>query len=220
MARRAARVRPVLLEALAQRGGRAAVRHGLLEIGLDAGRRRRHRGAEQVLQDPLAALHRRGAVADRGDRQEAAVTEQAAARAVGERHAAEPAPADVGDAVVARQALVHERVVGVDEIEDAAIVADDGVEEQLRLARERVAEVAVELPGAGRDVVELPQLQPLAGQVLDQRRGARIGQHAARLLRRARPRRTGGPSRRDPAAPRPGCCSTGRTTAATPARDR
>ena len=81
------------------------------------GRRRRHRRAEQVLENPLAALHRRRAVAGRRDRQDAAVTEQPAARAVGQRDAPEAAAADVGDAVVPREPLVDERVVGVEQIE-------------------------------------------------------------------------------------------------------
>jgi hypothetical protein len=35
-----------------------------------------------------------------------------------------------------RQTLVHERVVGVDEVEDAAVLADDGLEQQFGLAAE------------------------------------------------------------------------------------
>ena len=73
---------------------------------------------------------------------------------------------------------------------------------------------------SGLRVLQLAQEQPLPGEVRDERVGARIGQHPAHLplerapdpsARRARPRR---------AARRPECCSTGRTTAATPARDR
>ena len=46
--------------------------------------------------------------------------EQAAARLVGERDAAELAPVDVRDAVVLRQPLVDEGVVGRQQVEDAA----------------------------------------------------------------------------------------------------
>ena len=83
-------------------------------------RRRRRRRAEQGLEHPLAALHRRRAVRVRGDDQDAAVAEQAAARLVGHRHAAEVAAGHARDAVVARQALVDERVVGRQQVEHAA----------------------------------------------------------------------------------------------------
>ena len=110
------------------------------------------------------------------------MTEQPAAGAVGQRDAPEAAPADVGDPVVPREPLVDEREVGVDQIQDAAILADDGLEQQFRLAPEGVAEVAVELLRCRRHVVELPQLQPLSGQIVDERRGRGIRQHAPRLL--------------------------------------
>ena len=99
-----------------------------------------------------------------------------------------------------RQPLVDERVVGVDQIQDAAILADDGLEQQFRLAPERVAEVAVELLGAGRDVVELPQLQPLARQIVDERAARGIGQHAPRLLLEHRGDRTSRPFAASPSS--------------------
>ncbi len=82
-------------------------------------RQRRHvrrrigrRRAEDVVEDPLAANHRRGPDRGRGHRQDAAVAEQAAARAVGrQRDAAEVAALHAGDAVVPREPLVQERVV-------------------------------------------------------------------------------------------------------------
>ena len=53
----------------------------------------------------------------RGDRQDAALPEDAAARAVGrQRDAAEVAALDAGDAVVLRQPLVEERVVGGEQL--------------------------------------------------------------------------------------------------------
>jgi hypothetical protein len=66
-----------------RRGGRACA--GLGQIRLDTGRRLRHRRAEQVLEHPLSALHRRGPVAGGRGRQEAALAEQSAPRAVVER---------------------------------------------------------------------------------------------------------------------------------------
>ena len=69
----------------------------------------------------------------------------AAARVVGHRHAAELAAVDVGDAVVPRQPLVHERVVGAQQVEHAAVLADDALEQQLGLAAERLPQVVVEV---------------------------------------------------------------------------
>ena len=54
-----------------------------------------------------------------------------ATRAVGIGHPAELGARDVRNAVVSREALVHVRVVGREEVENAAIVLDDVVEEEL-----------------------------------------------------------------------------------------
>ena len=72
----AGRIRPVLLDALAHRVGRAGGR--LLLERRHVGRRQRRRAAEQVLEDPLAADHRRRPVRVRRDQQQAAVPEQTA----------------------------------------------------------------------------------------------------------------------------------------------
>ena len=51
------------------------------------------------------------------------MAEQTATRTVGrQRDAAHPRAADVGNAVVPRQTLVDEREVGVEEIDDAAVL--------------------------------------------------------------------------------------------------
>ena len=55
----------------------------------------------------------------------AALPQQAAARLVGERHAAEVIAVDVGNAVVPRQPLVDEAVVGGQQIEQTAILLHD-----------------------------------------------------------------------------------------------
>src|SRR5687768_16766313 len=152
------------------------------EIRLDAGRRLGWRRTEQVLQDPLAAHHGGGACGDRGYRQHAAVTQQPAARAGGiEGDAAEVAAADVLHPVVTRQPLVNERVVGIEQLDDRPILTDDGAEEHLGFAAERLAQVVVEARRLGLDVSQLPQIQPLTGEVFDQRVGLRIGKHARHL---------------------------------------
>ena len=116
---RAHRIRAMLLHALAHGPG-------LLALVLErrhVGWRRRRRRAEQVLENPFAAQHRRGALGVRRDRQDAAVPEQPLSGLVGDRHAAKTAAVDVRNAVVPRQPLVDERVVGAQQIEDAAILA-------------------------------------------------------------------------------------------------
>ena len=57
-------------------------------------------------------------------------------------------------------------------------------EEELGLAPERVAQVVVEvgeLVGVGRDVLQVADVQPLPREVLHQRVGVRVGQHAPHL---------------------------------------
>ena len=67
-----------------------------------------------------------------------------------------------------RQPLVDERVVRVHQVEHAAILAHDAVEEQLRLALEGLPQVVVEV---GIDeqvripVAQLAQEQPLSGEI-------------------------------------------------------
>ena len=60
-------------------------------------------------------------------------------------------PRTPANAVVPGQALVQERVVGVEQIDDAAILAHDALEEQLRLLLERLAQVVVEVEQRFRD---------------------------------------------------------------------
>ena len=61
------------------------------------------------------------------------------------RHATEVAAVHVRNPVVPRQALVDERVVGVQQVEDAAVLAHDALEEELRLRRNACAELVVEI---------------------------------------------------------------------------
>ena len=100
---------------------------------------------------------------------------------LGHRHAPELAAVDVGDAVVPRQPLVDERVVGRQQVEHAAVLAHRRCsKKQLRLALQRLPQVVVEvgeLVLAGHHVPQVAQMQPLPGEVADERRGARVGQH-------------------------------------------
>ena len=62
-----------------------------------------------------------------------------------ERHPAELASVYIRDAVVPRQPLVDESVIGAQQIQDAAILAQLALDEQLRLLLERLAQVVVEI---------------------------------------------------------------------------
>ena len=165
-------------------------------------RRRRRRRAEQVLENPLAAHDRRRAVGIRRHRQDAALAEQPAARAVRpKRHAPEVAALDVRDAVVPREPLVDERVVGAQQVERAAVLAHDA---RRRRARSRAASACAQRVVEVRETalhrhrrLEVAQIQPLAGEVRDERVGARVRQHPPHLRARAPPGRA---ARRAPPA--------------------
>ena len=87
-------------------------------------RRIGRRRAEDVVQDPLAAQHRRGADGMRRQREDAAVPQQSPARATAP--ATPPGgsgfPARSEDAVVRRDPFVEERVVGRQEIQGRRVL--------------------------------------------------------------------------------------------------
>ncbi len=111
--------------------------------------------------------------------------EQAAPVRIGQLHLAEARAVDARDAVVLGQPLVHERVVGAQQLERAAVLAHDVAEEQLGLAAERLPDVVVEIreqQQVGRDLrLQVAQLQPLTGEIVDQGIGAFVRDHAAHL---------------------------------------
>ncbi len=152
--------------------------------------RRRRRRPEQVLENPLAADDRRRPIGIRRHRQNASLSEQTAPLAVRrERHAPEVLALDVRNAVVRGQALVDERVVGAQQIERAAILAHDALEEELRLATERLPEGVVEIGEHALhrdDGVEVSKEQPLSREVADEGVRSRVGHHAANLARKHR----------------------------------
>ena len=110
------------LELLAHR--RRGADRRLVEVG-HVRRRLGRRRVEQVVENPLAAQHRRGARRVRRHRQHAALREHARRAACRVRSTRRNSgPLTSGDAVMPRQPLVEIRVLAVDEVEDAAIVAD------------------------------------------------------------------------------------------------
>ncbi len=81
--------------------------------------------------------------------------------------------------------LIQERIVGIQQVEHAAILADDALEEHLRLALEGHAQIVVEVEQQLRTRLQpghVADVQPLAGEVVDQRLRARVRKHAPHLL--------------------------------------
>ena len=184
MAARADRVRAVPCEALPHPEPDEVARAVLLQAG-HVRRRLGRRGAENIVENPLAAQDGGRPVGARSHGQDACVTQQTAAARIRERHAAELVPVDFRNPVVPREALVHEGVVGCQQLEHAAVLAQDGFQQQLRFPAGCMPQAVVEV-WKQRQVrtmgVEVAQHQPLSGEVLDQRVGTRIVQHPADLL--------------------------------------
>ena len=79
------------------------------------------------------------------------MTEDTAARIVGrQRPAPKVAAFDVRNLVMSSDSLVQERVVGTEQVERAAVLANDTPEEQLRLALEAFTQRIVEV---GKDAL-------------------------------------------------------------------
>ena len=129
----------------------------------------------------------------------------------------------VGDAVVPRHALVHEGVVGAQQVEDAAVVAHQAVEEQLGLAHEVGGERVIpvrEQQRVGPDLVDVLQAQPLATQSASPALPTAGRPACAAPACRAR-RGLEAAGRRHPDQLGVGHrCPRGRTTGATPGRGR
>ena len=81
------------------------------------------------------------------------------------------------------QSFIHERVVRLKQIDHAAVLADHAVEQQFRLAPERLAQVVIEVPRFGPRALQLPKEQPLSREILYQCLRLRVRQHPPRLLR-------------------------------------
>ena len=106
-----------------------------------------------------------------------------------------------------RQPLVDEGVVGVEQIEHRTVFPQDALEQQFRFALECLTQVVVEIgeePVVRSGVLQVAEIEPLAGEVGDERAGLRVGKHPSRLLfehcRFVQPAR----DRAGSTAPRPG----------------
>ena len=128
---------------------------------------------------------------------------------------------DVRYSVVTSQPLVEERVASVDEVEDAAVVPDDRIEEELGLAPHRQAQVILELRelvAVARQRLEGAELQPLAAEILGQR--VRLRATCASPGRQGSAGRVACRYRLRAGARRRACSPTGNTISASRARER
>ena len=121
----------------------------------------------------------------RRQRQDAAVSEQAAPPAIRIPHLTELVADDAGDAVVAGEPFVHERVIGGEQIPHGPVFADDVAEEEVGFAEHRRLELLVEVrvePHVGIDLVQVLQPQPLRGKARGEDVRAAIAEHPPDLL--------------------------------------
>ncbi len=99
-------------------------------------------------------------------------------------HAAEAETLDVGNAVVPCEPLVEERIVGTQQIERAAILANHALDEHLGLDAKRLPQGIVEV---GKRLLhrdrrrQVAQEEPLPGEVAHERGEPIVGHHAADL---------------------------------------
>src|SRR5579885_1972945 len=122
MAAGTARIGAMLGQSLADREARG---HSVFLQGWHVGRGWRRRRSEHVLKYPLAANHRRGPGRVGGHSQNAPLPQEAPSLVVGaEFDATKPAAVDMGDTVMFGEALVEERIVGLEQVEDAPVIAE------------------------------------------------------------------------------------------------
>ena len=150
--------------------------------------------------------------------------QDAAAMAVlGQRDFLELPAFDARDAVMFRQPAVEHREIGVDEIGQAQVVLQQLLEEQIRLLEHRALEhvVVFGIEDVARNGgVDLAQVEPLADEVLGERRRLAVLEHAFDLRRAASPARSVSSARPGRAIRRRASCSTGSTTAGWQRRSR
>src|SRR5690606_5869071 len=146
----------------------------------------RRRDADEMRHDPVAADHGRRAAGLRRRREDAALPEQPSSlvECLAELDASEMAALDPRDPVMFREAVVDERVVRREQLERASALAQNAVEEELRLPPEGLPQVVVEiriLVDDGLVTVEVAEREPLSREILGERLRARVLDHAAHL---------------------------------------
>ena len=190
----------------------------------DVRRRRLRRHAEQIGQNPLAALDRRRAIRIRGDGEDAGLAEQAAARLV-----RRPARAGTGcrrcwecrsAAPAARSRTCSRRSADPSTLRSSRMMLSKNSSVSSFIACRRLSSKSGKAPRSGLEFFRLRRCSHCSAKLSIERLRSRIGQHPPDLL--LEHRRLLQLALRSPAsaAARREGCSTGRTTAATPARGR
>ena len=137
-------------------------------------RRLRRRRAENIFQNPDAALYRRRAeILLPCDRQKTSLAEQSAAvvHFRPERHTAELSAVDVRNAIVFREPFIHERVVRCQQVEDVAIFAHHAFEEHFGFTPESFSQFVIPMRivhAVGRRRRQIPQIEQLIREVRHQ----------------------------------------------------
>ncbi len=145
---------------------------------------RRRRGVEHRLQKIFAAQHNRRPRGVAGYRQHTGLREDPAALSGGQFHAPELRPGHAGNAVVFGQQFIQERVLAIDEVADGPVLAHHRFEEHARLGPHGILQFGSpfgEELGIGLHGVQAAGLQPLSAEVLRERRGLGVGDHALHL---------------------------------------
>ena len=176
----------MLFHALAHRSklNRFAADNIVFREGGHVGRRKRRAHAEELLQYPFAARNRRSPVGDRGHRQHASLAQQTEPVLIRQRYTPEAVSLDIGNPIVLRQTLVDEGIVCGQQIDHAAIFADDAVEEQFRLTAHGLQKIIVGIRikvDVGIGIRQATEVQPLRCEILCQRLRTRVGQEALYL---------------------------------------
>src|SRR5208283_746861 len=107
--------------------------------------------AQQILQNPLASLYYRRSVGIGSNSQQTALPQQAAAIRIVQRHAPQLRSVNSGNAVVPRQALIQKRIIGAQQFERAAVLAENALKEQLSFRLEAGPQALVPF-GEGRRI--------------------------------------------------------------------
>src|SRR4051812_41262384 len=94
------------------------------------------------------------------------------------------AAVNMRNAVMLREALVQEGVVGIQQIGDAAIFAQDALEKELGLLAKCLTEIVVKIDETSeirRDRLQGPEVQPLTREIRHEAARAGVGEHPAHL---------------------------------------
>src|SRR5207247_3936097 len=94
----------------------------------------------------LAANHRRGPRGIRRHRENAALAKQPAPLSVlAQRDAAEATAIDVLNAVMLRESFIQKRVIRLQQVEHAAVLAQDILNKELRFPAEGLPQIVIEV---------------------------------------------------------------------------